>query len=458
MIENSQQSSPKILKTKYLILFSVILESILFYIYYFPETKLFFGDEQRYLNTGLSIAVGGDWHTNPLWPPGQSILISLFARFFVNPVLPLQLFQYVLLLFSGFVVRDIVWRETANRVSSQLALAIMILYPSWLAYSQYLWPEVIHVTLFVVIIWINRYRYNSYKWMLFSGFILGIALLFKSLLILFVPFLYLSSVLKLGWKKALLTIVSSLLMAMIVMAPASLKAHKMTGGWMVSNSSMFNLWFGLNDDKRQNFTHDIGGVMHKEYMKFADNYQQRNEVAKNKALKKMKDEGYINTFIKQISKQYFRLFDYQSFFSQQFQGEKSENYLNKYSHHHNEVLVKLLLLFNNLFYFILMLGMFFGVSVSIKKSLVAQQFALFLLYILALFVLLHTKPRFRIPLLPIMAFYSAYLSVYFNHGNWRQTKILHNKSKLFLISIIVMTITITITVLVFAARLIDDFL
>ncbi|MBL4661732.1 MAG: glycosyltransferase family 39 protein [Alcanivoracaceae bacterium] len=447
------------MKTKYLISLSIIIELTLFYFYYFPETKIFFGDEQRYFNTGLSIAAGGDWHANPLWPPMQSILIALFATLFDSPLLALQIFQYGLLLFAGFIIRDIVWRETNNIRSAQLSLAIMILYPGWLAYSQYLWPEVIHVTLFVSIIWVNSYKNNSYKWMLLSGLLIGLAILFKSLLILFIPFLFLPSLLHIigghsSLKSVLVKIVFSLLIATIVITPASLKAHKMTGGWMVSNSSMFNLCFGLNDDKRQNFAHDIGGALHAEYLKSADNHQQRSQIAKNNALKKMQDDGYINTFLAQMAKQYFRLFDYQSFFSQQFQGEKSDNYVNKYHHHSDDLLVKIVLILNNVFYFILMLAMFLGAFVSVTRSVIAKQFALFLLYVLALFVLLHTKPRFRIPLVPVMAFYAAYLHCYLVNKKWQLSQLLTNKKQLLLIVVFVMAIT----VLVFSAQLLDKIL
>ncbi|VAW36171.1 hypothetical protein MNBD_GAMMA01-79 [hydrothermal vent metagenome] len=411
------------------------------------------GDEQRYLDTGLAIAAGGDWHPSPLWPPMQSVLIALFAKIFTNPLLPLQIFQYSLLLLSGFILKDIVFRETNNKLAAQLALAIMILYPSWLAYSQYLWPEVIHVTLFVAIIWINRYQYHSYKWMLLSGFLLGLAILFKSLLLLFVPFLYLPLLLNLRLDKALLKMTLSILVATLVIAPAAIKAHKMTGSWMVSNSSMFNLWVGLNDNKRQSFTNDIAAPMYHTYMDSADTDAQRNLIAKDNAIEKIQRDGYINTLVNQLSKQYFRLFDYQSFFSQQFQGEKNDNYVNKYKHRYDEPLVAIVLVFNNIFYLFGLIAMSFGLIVSIKKSVIAQQFALFLLYTLALFALLHVKSRFRIPLQPLMAFYAGYLYCYLNSNNWSLTKFVENRKYVTLSVVSV----IFITVLVFSAKLLDKY-
>ena len=440
-----------LLSTRNLVLFSVVIELVLFYFYYYPSAKIFLGDEQRYLNTGLSIAAGGDWHSNPLWPPMQPLLIALFAKIFNNPLLPLQIFQYCLLLLSGFVVRDIIWRETGNKTSAQISLAVMILYPSWLAYSQYLWPEIIHVLLFVSIIWLNKYKNHSTKWMLLSGLLLAVMILFKSLLILLVPILYLPLLFELSWRQALLRISLSLLLALLVLAPAAMKAHKMTGGWMVSNSSMFNLWFGLNDDRRQNFAHDKGRQIYQDYMDSGDSYKQRNEVFKDKALNKIKENGYVQTLLQQLSKQYFRLFDYQSFFSQQFQGDKAHNYKNKYQHRSNEPLVTVVLIINTVFYWLLMLSLFVGTGLSFRHSIIAKQFALLLLYVLALFLLLHSKPRFRIPLLPVMAYASAYTYHYVIKQKISIIGFFYRKKTIILTVIYLLAVTL----LIFAASQLD---
>jgi 4-amino-4-deoxy-L-arabinose transferase-like glycosyltransferase len=329
----------------------------------------------------------------------------------------------------------------------------MILYPSWLAYSHYLWPEVIHVTLFVSVLWINNYKGYSYKWLLFSGLLLGIAIQFKSLLILFIPFLYLSTFIKNGIKQSMGKVILSIVLAAVTMIPASMKAHEMTGGWMVSNSAMFNLWFGLNDDKRQNFSHDIGGNIYRAYIKSGKTFEQRNKVFKDKSLKKIHDDGYINTLKKQLSKQYFRLFDYQSFFSQHFQGTKQDNYINRYSHNHNELLAKLILVYNTVFYFLIMSAMLLGLMVSLKHSVLAKQMALFLLYVLGLFVLLHTKPRFRIPLIPVMAFNVGFLWHYLKTNQLNINKIINNRKLLLVLSIILTTVTF----LIFSAGLLDKY-
>ena len=442
-----------LLKSKYLVILSVIIEALLFYFYYFPETKILLGDENRYLQTGLSIASGGNWHSHPFWPPMQSIVIAVFAKIFHYPILPLQLFQYSLLLLSGFIVRDITYRETKNQTAAQLALAVMIIYPSWLAYSQYLWPEVIHVLLFVCIIWINKYKHQEYKWMLLSGILLGLVILFKSLLILFIPFLYLPLIINSHWKNNILKIILSLLVAIVVVVPASFKAHQMTGGWMVANSSMFNLNLGLHDDSRQHFSHKIAGAHYNQYQSSADSFQQRNQIVKQKALTKIKQTGYLNTFIQQLNKQYYRLFDYQSFFSQQFQGDVKDNYLSKYHIRHDGFLVMMVLIFNTVFYTFIMAAMLLGLIVSVKKSIIAQQFAWFLLYILGLFFLLHAIPRFRIPLVPIMGFYSGYLYYYIQTKKSESVTVIFNSKN----RIVLTVIMILVMFLLFSANVLDKY-
>ncbi len=445
-----------IIHTRSIVLISLGVQCLLFYFYYYPDTKVFLGDESRYYDAGLSIIAGGDWHSNPLWPPMQSVLISLFARLFEQPLLPLQIFQYMMLLLAGFIVRDLTWRETQHQASSQISLAIMLWYPSWLAYSQYLWPEVIHVLLLVAIIWINHYKKNAYGWMAFSGLLLGLMILFKSVVFLFIPFLYLPLIVaakrgECSWPSAFMKITLSMVIAVAVISPASIKAHKLTGGWMVSNSSMFNLWYGLNDDKRQHFAHDIGGGIYRKYMSSADDYAMRNHLIKEQAMKKIDTQGFVTTTINQLKKQYFRLFDHQSFFTQQFQGPNSENFKNKYHHHHDEILVKTVVNFDHIFYFFIMLGMVLGLLISIKKSLLAQQFGLFLLYTLGLFILLHAKSRFRVPLMPMMAFFSGLLCHYMSRYDYHiKTVFVGIRSRIIVIAIIIL-----VACLVFAGELLD---
>lgn len=446
----------QILNSRNIVLISIGVQCLLFYFYYHPDAKILLGDESRYYNEGLSIAKGGDWHNNPLWPPMQSVLISLFARIFEHPLFPLQIFQYLMLLLAGFIVRDLTWRETAHQGAAQISLAIMLWYPTWLAYAQYLWPEVVHVLLFVSIVWINHYKKDSIGWMAFSGGLLGVMILFKSVVLLFIPFLYLPLFVtaKRGeylWSSVFIKVSLSILMAMIIVAPASIKAHKLTGGWMVSNSSMFNLWYGLNDDKRQHFANDMGGSIYAKYMKSADDFQTRNQLVKEQAIKKIQTQGIINTIINQVKKQYFRLFDHQSFFTQQFKGKSSDHYKNRYHHSHDDILVKTMINFDHVFYFFMMLFMVLGLIVSIKKSLMAQQFCLFLLYTLGLFILLHAKSRFRIPLMPLMAFFSGLLFHYMSQYNYQFNKVLTDvKSR-----IIVILIIISVSCLVFAGGLLD---
>jgi hypothetical protein len=228
----------------------------------------------------------------------------------------------------------------------------------------------------------------------------------------------------------------------------------MTGGWMAANSSMFNLNLGLHNKSRQHFKKAIAGKHFKEYQASAKTFQQRNKLVQEKALNTIKEQGYLNTFIEQLKKQYFRLFNYQSFFSQQFQGDKQRNFVNKYHIRHNNLLVKVILGFNTLFYMTIMIAMILGLIVSFKKSIIAQQFAVFLLYFFGLFFLLHTIPRFRIVLIPLMGFYSGYLYFYcFHKKTTENISVLSvNRNKL-----VVLIVTTLVFLLSFSSSILDKY-
>jgi 4-amino-4-deoxy-L-arabinose transferase-like glycosyltransferase len=407
---------------------SLVLEAILFYLYYFPEQKLLLGDESRYYENAISILNGGNWQPHFFWPPLQSILLAFFFKLFGESLLPFQLFQYLLLVISALMVRDIVFRETGNFQSSQVGFAVMLLFPSWLAYSHFLWPEVIHVFLFVSILWINNYKKQILKWAVLSGVFIALALLAKSLLLLFIPFLLWPSLLDIfNNKKRIFRvqfILIQLVVMLIVLSPFAINSKKNFNSWMISNSSMFNLYVGLNDESRQNFIKPLAGKTFREYMKTADTFSEREAIIKEKVYQQLEEQGVITTFINQISKQYFRLFNHNSFLSDQFQGEIEKGQKNRYSHPLSSNLVQSVLLLDKILYTIVFAIMLYGVIWMWKSSPLYQQCLLFLLYNLGLFLLLHAKTRFRIPLVPLFAIYAGVL-----FESIRYKKLLNDKKK-----------------------------
>jgi len=394
---------------------SIILEFILFYLYYIPETKLLIGDEKRYFRYAKAVVSGDEWYFSPTWP---HIILSFFLKATKETLVAFQIYQYVLLVFSGFIVKNIVFRETRNINSSNLSLAIMLLYPTWLAYSLFLWPEVVHVFLFISVIWIFNYKYDNNIW-LFIGFsFIGLMLLFKGLIVLFIPVFLIPLYINLPVKQAILKIVVGVFVTILVISPVSIEAHKMSGSWMPSNSSMYNLWLGLRDYTRTLTISTqaikkkkMRGDYHK-YLLSAETYQERNALLVDKIKKYISEKGIVSILTNQLSKQYFRLFDYKSKFYMQFQkGYKPEK---------KGFIIDLILVYNNVVYGATLLALFLGSILYFKKSIITVQFTLFTLYIFGLFLLLHTIARFRIPLVPLSAFYIGFLYNYFPN--------LHNKT------------------------------
>lgn len=402
-------------KTWHIVFLSVILEIILFYLYYIPETKILIGDEKRYFRYAKAVLNGDGWYFSPTWPPLQHITLSFFLKFSNGSFIPFQIFQYLLLVISGFIVKNIVLRETGDLNSANLSLALMLLYPSWLAYSLYLWPEVIHVFLFVSVIWIFNYKYYNNYWLAIGFSFIGLMLLYKGYIVLFIPVFFIPLFRSLKFKQALLKSVAGICLTIIIITPATLKSHEMSGNFMPSNSSIYNLWLGINDKKRtlivrkKSDKRENTAKAHPNYIQSAETYQERNAILLNKILKHVEKHGIFSVVKNQLSKQYFRLFDYKSTFYMQF--------LKAFPTVKKNPLIDSLLIYNTIIYSISIFALFLGGIVFWKYSSVSFQFVLFVIYVLGLFLLLHTIPRFRIPLVPVSAFYLGLLFYQFKHLN-----------------------------------------
>lgn len=418
--------SKKIPSTLILLLSSVLIQFLLFYFYYSPETKILAGDEERYLSTAKSILNGGDWHPHFLWPPLQPITIAFFLKLFGDSLIALQVFQYLLIILSAFIVRDITYKESQDHTAAQIAFAILLLLPSWLAYSQYLWPEVIHITLFLSIVWINLYCSPSLFWMILSGIIIGIALLYKNLLLAFIPFLFWPQLVNIFYGnkrlKQIFSILIQLFVMLIVLSPVMIKSKSNHDSWLISNSSAFNIYAGIKDEARQNFVNVKVAEIYGEYMRSGDGFEQREDFIKEKIQLEVEEKGYFKIFATQVKKQYFRLFDFNSFLSYQFKGNTAEGQINKYAHNLDDGLPKLLIAFDKFLYLLILTAALANIILYLKNSVASQQMLIFLFYNLGLFLLLHVKTRFILPMIPIFAINSGLLFATLKQRNFEVTK------------------------------------
>lgn len=438
------QRSLKVYKNTYLIVAaSLILEAVLFYLYYFPETKLLAGDEVRYWAQAKAIAKGGEWHTHLFWPPMQSLLLAGFIKVFGETLIPIQVFQYLLILATAWIVRDLTYQAIKCRESAQVGFFVVLTLPSWLVYSQFIWPEAVHVFLFSVTLWVNYCRKTNLRWLLISGFCIGLALLFKSFLLLFVPFLFWPSLQEMYKnqmvKQGLFSIATQVFVMMLVISPVMIQSKKLYNTWMVSDSSSFNLHVGLLDSSRSNFRQSKAGLLYQQYMDSADTYEEREAIVKEKITQIFEEKGFSGIVVGQLKKQYFRLFDYGSFLSYQFAGDGKAGQLSRFSHKKTDWIPRLLLGFDRILYTICLITVFFILFFKSKNSSFNQQLLLFVLYTLGLFLFLHIKTRFRIPWVPV---YAVCLSqFYFLFKNQKLVNDFKSKIGLLFITVFVLFMT-----------------
>jgi hypothetical protein len=182
------------------------------------------------------------------------------------------------------------------------------------------------------------------------------------------------------------------------------------GFWGVADAASFNLWLGLKGDvyAAQGFN---------EYEKLSQIPMQRNRILREQIAKKINEEGLWNILVAQSKRQYFRLFNKESFLTEQFPGKRwaAQNAS------HGWLIVFLSWWSSAIYATTLILGSIglFQIRwrIDFKRCILPL---LFLLYNLGLFLLFYAKTRYRIPFLPAFIFFSA-LSVHYFLENRKQS-------------------------------------
>jgi 4-amino-4-deoxy-L-arabinose transferase-like glycosyltransferase len=396
-----------------LVLAGLALSAGLLYLYYHPSTKDLVGDENYYAAAGAALARGESVRLSPLWPPLYSHLIgSIFFLCGVR-ILWVQLVQIALWLATAFVFYGIVRRLTQSRPVALTALGLYLMQPELVAYSHYLWPETLHLFLWLGALWLLVACPGQWRSAAGSALLLGLALLTKSLLLYFVL---------VGDRSAFASRLGRLpLMVAIMLAvtlPVMIANYRSHGVFTVSDSSMFNLWLGLSENPGA-----INAELAAEWERPGFNLKEWNARHLDLALRRVREQGVVKTLTRQMSRQYFRLFSYHTPFVSLLPtagpaGSASRSAappLGLRTPHAKEVysfdspaLASLLRLYSCVVYgFVLTVGMMGLCFVRVRGRAWEQCLALLVVYHLALFLFLIAKPRFVIQLLPVFALFSA---------------------------------------------------
>ena len=393
----------------------VASQALLWYAYYGHAAKTLIGDERAYQDSALAILAGGAWMPSTIWPPLQPLLLASVYAVFGGHVLAAQILQSLLFIGCAALLRDF-WRRLGGRVAAaNTAAALFLLNPATAAYAHWLWPEIPHLFLLLAALCLLA-RAPAPLRALAAGACIGLAILAKSLLSAFWPAFLLVFVR--GARPHLLIRPAALCVfgLALVTAPAWLHGWREYGRPMIADSSLYNLWVGLGDRWRSDYVEDMGGATLPAFLASAATPQQRNALYLDKVRVLLAERGLPALLVAQLERQYFRLFSAKTPLLSQLPGPACAGHLSVYRT--PPWLTRTLTLASDFFHALLLAAAACGIAcwrwrpwrgaplrtAADPPAPAALQalVGLFLAYQLALFLLIHTKARFLLPMLPFL--------------------------------------------------------
>jgi hypothetical protein len=392
--------------------------------YYAWGTKALIGDEQTYLATAQAIRAGGAWMPGSIWPPLQPLLLALLDAATGAAIPALQLLQGLLFVACGALLRDL-WRRLGGSVAAaNTAAALFLLNPATAAYAQWLWPEMPHLFLLLAVLDLLARAATPLR-ALAAGACAGLALLAKSLLSPFWPAFLLLFARRpppfVAWRPALLFVLALGLLT----GPALLHGWHAWGRPMIADSSVYNLWIGLTDRWRSDYVQDLGGRTLPAFLASGATPQERNAVYLGKLREHVATAGVPALLAGQLGRQYFRLFSAKTPLQSQLPGAACAGHLSVYRV--PAWMARLLAWSGGLWHALTLVAAAFGLCCwrwdwrrRDERAAVAAAaphgadagapprvalqavVALFLAYQLLLFLLIHVKARFLLPMLPFL--------------------------------------------------------
>ncbi len=381
-----------------------------------PESRPLWGDEKMYWNGAARLNAGEAWHPPPLWPP-------LYPRFLAailaggGSTAAARAAQTLMLLAVALLWRDLTRHLTGSRLAGDVAGALTLIYPPLAAFAHYFWPEVIHLLWFSGALWILVRKSDRPPWLLAAGALLGLALLTKSLLGPFLPLMLLALVVKVEGsirdRVFRVLLVAAAMGAVIV--PTAVSNHRRGTGVVIANSVAFNLWVGLNERSKKTFVDPVAFPVFQAYHASAPTYPERDAILWDKIRALVDERGVFAVLRRQIGRQYFRLFDRDSYLTDMLPGgavtARGRGYRGP-----PPAVANGLRATSYLLYAAILAGAAAGIAVcptSRRRWLVIG--VLFIAYNLGVFLLLHAKSRFRVPLLPFLFLYSGCAAAWAAH-------------------------------------------
>ncbi len=385
----------------------VAQQALLWWLYYHGPGKQLVGDEAYYLNSARAILSGGAWHTSDIWPPGQMVFIAAIAWVASNVILGVQLAQTVMFLACGVLIWHLWSRLSGNNVVGILAGALFVLNPSNAAYAHYLWPEIPHLFALLLALDLLLPRPPGKLAAFAAGLFVGLAILFKSLLTAFWPIFLICFIvwrpLRVRWMAAALFLAG----IAIMLTPALIAGHRNTGHWRIADSSSINLLIGLDDVARNDYVPGPSAPLFGEYERSGVTADARNAWAWRQIHERINQAQPLTLIADQLGRQYFRLFESKTLLLTQLPGPGCAGYLGSYPAIPPWIAATVRWS-AHLAHAVMLAGFALGLCLQRhwRKPWLWLLLAM-LGYQLALYLGLHVKARYLLPMVPVFCGFAA---------------------------------------------------
>jgi hypothetical protein len=379
---------------------ALVVQALLWASYYGFAPKQLVGDELYYRNAALAIWQGHAPPPDFIWPPLQGWLLAPLIGPLHGALWLAQVVQMAMLALSAWLLRLIWLRLDPRPWAADLAAWLLATSPAIMAFGLYLWPEPVHMLLLLGALWLLVEHAHSRVASAVSGAAVGLALLAKSLLSGFWP-LFLLLFVRRPWRHSLGASALAFVVALLaVTGPATLAGWRATGKPLIADSSLFNLDVGLRDRYRSDYIDDRTGAALRDYLDAGTTPVERNEVAESRIGNYVHEHGIVPLLADRLGVQYFRLFSAKRTLVSQLPGPACAGYIGAYTVPAHWTLA--LRWLTEAHYALLLVAAAVGLALWRRGGMLAWLLALFFAYQLALYLGLHVKARFLLPMLPFL--------------------------------------------------------
>ncbi|HET6545936.1 MAG TPA: glycosyltransferase family 39 protein [Rhodanobacteraceae bacterium] len=383
------------------------LNGVLLWAYYLPAAKHLVGDETTYHLRALALLAGTPGPPSFIWPPGQDLFLAIIYAVTGPRLIAVQLVQIALLAWCSWLLMRL-WRVIDGRRAGLCAGAIFLLNPSTLAYAWWLWPEVPHLACVLGALGLlalpgTRPPLRAF----FAGALVGAALLLKSLLAGFWP-LFLIFLWRRDhgrWRCEWLATVAFLVALAATLAPSLWQGYRETGRALIADSSIYNLYVGLNDSSRSDYIGEADGPALQAFLDSGATPRQRNAAYLGKLRDLVAERGVGSILMAQLGHQFFRLFSAKTTLVSQMPGPACAGHIGAYA---DGPLTGPLIALAWLSHALTLVLSAFGLTCWRRWRQPLALFALAILaYQLALFLGLHVMERYIVQMLPFLCAFAG---------------------------------------------------